>query len=164
MDKTNYEKILSAFPGVGASIPGKAHDELWDDLAYIISSLSRLFFSTYYIDLKSDTFRAVTQLRRVGDVLGDEVDYTAALRIYAHHFIHPEDREEYLRVMAMDNLRRELRWWKPFVAVEYRRPAEESGHWDWVRATVAIARTDENDLPLTAVYAAQDISGGRRQF
>lgn len=163
MDSMDYEKILSALPGMGVPIPEGTHDEFREDLAYILSSLSRLFFSTYYINLEQDTYRAVTQLRRVESVLADEVNFTAALHIYAQHFIHPDDREEYLRVMNVDNLRQELRWWNPFVAVEYRRPAEEPDRWDWVRATAAIARTDENDLPLTAVYAAQNINGGRRQ-
>lgn len=164
MEYTDYENILSAIPNADIPVPEGANDDFRDDLACIITSLSRMFFSTYYINLEQDTFRAVTQLRRVGNVLGDEVNCTAGLQIYASHFIHPDDREEYLRVMNVDHLRRELRWWKPFVAVEYRRPAEEPGRWDWVRATAAIARTGSDDMPLTAVYVAQDISGGRREL
>ena len=137
-----------------------------EDRAYIISSLSSLFFSTYYLDLGQDTFRAVTQLSRVGDVLGDEVCYTAALGIYANHFIHPEDRAQYLDTMSLANLRASLRWWQPCVAFEYRRLPEEpgagTGDWSWVRASVVLARTGEDDLPQTAVYAAQDLTGGRR--
>ena len=41
-----------------------------EDRAYIISSLSSLFFSTYYVDLEHDTFRSVNQPGRIGDVLG----------------------------------------------------------------------------------------------
>ena len=109
------------------------HEELWgaepnateDELSDIIGSLSRLFSSTYYVNLEQDTYRAVIQLRRVGDVLGNEVNYTSAIRIYAQYFVHPEDQAEYLQAMDVENLRRELRWWQPCVAVEYRRPAEE---------------------------------------
>lgn len=138
-----------------------------EDRAYIISSLSSLFFCTYYIDLGQDTFRAVTQLGRVGDVLGSEVCYSAALGIYANHFIHPEDRAEYLNVMGIQTLRGSLRWWQPYMAFEYRKLSEEPGaapdSWNWVRATAVLARTGEDDLPKTAVYVAQDISGGRRE-
>lgn len=137
------------------------------DRAYIISSLSSLFFSTYYVDLEKDTFRAVTQLSRVGDVLGDEVNFTAALAIYSSHFIHPEDREEYRKVMCLANLRESLRWWHPSVAFEYRRLPEEpdggTGGCAWVRASAVLARTGEDDLPKTAVYVAQDITNGRRE-
>ena len=138
------------------------HEELWgaepnateDELSDIIGSLSRLFSSTYYVNLEQDTYRAVIQLRRVGDVLGNEVNYTSAIRIYAQYFVHPEDQAEYLQAMDVENLRRELRWWQPCVAVEYRRPA--------VGASAVLARAGEDDAPLTAVYVAQDISSGRR--
>lgn len=137
-----------------------------EDRAYIISSLSSLFFSTYYMDLEQDTFRTVTQPGRIGDVLGDEVNCTAAMSIYANHFIHPDDRREYLSTMSMDHLRGSLRWWQPSVAVEYRKMSEEPGsgpdRWSWVRASVVLARTGADDLPKTAVYVAQDISDGRR--
>lgn len=137
-----------------------------EERAYIISSLSSLFFSTYYLNLEQDTFRTVTQLGRVGDVLGDEVNCTAALSIYANHFIHPDDRAEYLSTMSIQNLRDSLRWWQPCVAFEYRRISDPSGggpdSWNWVRASAVLARTGEDDLPKTAVYVAQDITGGRR--
>ena len=139
-----------------------------EDRAYIISSLSSLFFSTYYVDLERDTFRAVPQLSRVGDVLGDEVNYTAALSIYANHFVHPDDREAYLHTMGQQNLRNSLRWWQPSVALEYRKLSEEPGvgpdSWSWVRATAVLARTGEDDRPKTAVFVAQDISSGRRDL
>lgn len=136
-----------------------------EDRAYIISSLRSLFFSTYYIDLKQDTFRTVTQLSRIGDVLGDENNYTAALSIYANHFIHPEDRKEFLNTMNIQNLRDCLRWWQPCVVFEYRKLSEKpdngQNNWVWVRASAILARAGEDDLPKTAVYVAQDISGGR---
>ena len=141
--------------------------QVLEDRASIISSLSSLFFCTYYVDLEQDTFRAVTQQRRVGDVLGSEVNFTAALQIYASHFIHPEDRAEYLKVMDIRQLREQLRWWQPYVAVEYRRlpenPEADPDAWEWVRATAVLSRTGEDDLPKTAVYIAQEIAGSRRR-
>lgn len=136
-----------------------------EERAYMISSLSTLFFSTYYIDLEQNTFRAVTQLRRVEDLLGEEVDCTAGFNIYANHFIHPDDREEYLRVMNCENLRQSLRWWQPYVAVEYRKLPDfpENGECEWVRATAVLARSGADDLPKNAIYVAQSISGSRHQ-
>ena len=104
----------------------------------------------------------------MGDVLGDEVNYTAALTIYANHFIHPEDRKAYLDVMSIENLRNNLRWWQPSVAFEYRKMLDNSNDGDdgisWVRASAILARTGKDDLPRTAVYVAQDITGGRRDM
>lgn len=149
----------------GAERQGLAARSL-EDRAYIISSLSSLFFSTYYVDLKQDTFRTVTQLSQIGDVLGDEVNYSAGLQLYASHFVHPEDRTEYLNSMNVQNLRSSLRWWQPRVVFEYRKPLDKvsSGgeNWTWVRATAILARTGQDDLPETAVYVAQDITDGRR--
>lgn len=136
-----------------------------EDRTSIISSLSTLFFSTYYIDLDQDTFRAVTQQRRVGDVLGNEINYTAALQIYANHFVHPDDRAEYLSALDVRHLRGSLRWWQPYVAVEYRKlsenPEDAPDTWEWVRATAVLSRTNSDDMPKTAVYIAQDIAGNR---
>lgn len=125
-----------------------------EDRAYMISSLSSLFFSTYYVDVEKDTFRAVSQQRRVGDLLGNEVNFTAALQIYANHFIHPDDRAGYLESMSVSNLQQSLRWWQPYVTAEYRKLPE--GH--WVRATAVLARTDNNELPKTVVYVARHIT------
>ena len=140
--------------------------EQFEELGYIVSSFSSLFFSSYYIDLEHDTFRAITQLDRVGDVLGDEINCTEAMIMYANNFVHPDDRDRYLRTMSMANLSESLRWWNPCVAVEYRllsgNPfAANEDSKKWVRASAVLARTGEDDLPQTAVYVAQDISSGR---
>ena len=127
----------------------------------MITSLSSLFFATYYIDLERDTFRAVTQQHRVMDVLGDEVNFTTALQLYANHFIHPDDREDYLRIMSTVHLRENLRWWQPYVAVEYRKLPDFPELGDacqLVRATAIMAQTGTDDLPKTVVYVARDIS------
>lgn len=139
--------------------------QILKDRAYIIGSLSTLFFATYYINLPQDTFRAVTQLRRVEDILGEEVNCSAAMQIYASHFIHPDDRADYLRVMNSENLRNTLRWWQPYVAVEYRKLPDIPGdpNYEWVRATAVLAQTGPDDLPKTAVYVTQSISGGKHQ-
>ena len=139
-----------------------------EDRAYIISSLNALFFSIYYLDLEQDTYRAVNQLRRVGDVLGGEINYTAALRIYAENFVWPEDREAYLKTLSIENLRASLRWWNPYVAVEYRKqpecPGTDGETGGWVRATAVLAQSDADEAPKTVVYVAQDISDTKREY
>lgn len=162
LEHLRFSLPQSGFPAAGE----EADRQALEDRAYIISSLSTLFFCTYYMDLERDTFRAVTQLRRVEDVLGEEVNSTAAMQIYANHFVHPDDRADYLRVMNSANLRQTLRWWQPCVAVEYRRlPEGPSGSaCEWVRATAVLARSGPEDLPMTAVYVAQSLADGRRQI
>ena len=137
------------------------------DKSYIISGLSSLFFSTYYIDLAQDTFRAVTQLGKVGDVLGSEVNCTAALRVYADNFVHPDDHAEFFEVMNIDNWRQSLRWWNPYVTITYRKmpqgPRNNADSCRWIRATAVLAQADEDDMPKTVVYVAQDITESREK-
>lgn len=126
----------------------------------IINSLSSLFFATYYIDLEADTFRMATQLDEVGDVLGTVVNYSKGIVTYAQHFIHPDNRKEYLEKLCRRNLLEQLSPEHPFLAVEYHRIKEDedgvTGN-GWIRATVILAET-ENGVPKKAVYVAQDVT------
>ena len=135
----------------------------------IIRSLSCMFFATYYVDLRDDTFRSVTQLREVGEFLGRRARYTAGIRAYAEQFIHPDDHAEYLEAMSVENLRSRLGPDRPYLAVEYRKlppdgdrdaPPDVCG---WIRATAVLVRTDEAGRPVTVLYAAQDVTETKRK-
>ena len=152
---------------LGQDITGKKLEEqkqlqALQDRSYIISSLSSLFFSTYYVDLNQDTFRAVSQLGKMGDVLGSEVNCTAALRVYADNFVHPDDRDDFCQIMNISNWLESLRWWQPYVTFTYRQMPEDLNippeNYRWIRATAVLAQTGEDDLPKTVVYVAQDIT------
>ncbi len=136
---------------------------------YIIDSLSSLFFATYYVDLEHDTFRVVTQLKKVGKILGEVANYTAALNTYAETFIHPEDRKEYLELMSYQHLIQTLNREHPYVAVEYRKilkeknNAGEYGEYGWIRATAVLAQTDSNGKPKTALYVAQNVTESKQK-
>lgn len=136
---------------------------------YIIDSLSSLFFATYYVDLEHDTFRVVTQLKKVGKLLGNVANYTVALSTYAETFIHPEDRSEYLELMSYQNLTRTLSQEHPYVAIEYRKilkekdTADENGEYGWIRATAVLAQTDSTGKPKTALYVAQDVTESKQK-
>ncbi|MDO4298646.1 MAG: HAMP domain-containing sensor histidine kinase [Lachnospiraceae bacterium] len=125
---------------------------------YIINSLSSMFFATYYIDLERETFRPVTQKTEVGNILGDERKYSQAIQVYARNFIHPDDREEYLRHISypklMDTLSRE----RPLIAFEYRMMPDQNNRRAWIRATIVLADTTEDGRPSRALYVAQDVT------
>lgn len=134
----------------------------------IIRSLGNIFFAIYYVDLQQDVFQSVTQLRDVGEFLGDQVQYTAGIRAYSERFIHPDDRPEYLETMSIRNLRSHLGKERPYLAVEYRKPPAD--HADappdqcgWIRATAVLVRTDPDGRPLTVLYAAQDVTESKQK-
>lgn len=144
----------------------ESDNEIKMERGNIINSLSSMFFATYYIYLRTNTFRMVKQMDAVGEVLGDEVNYMDGIRTYAEHFVHPDDRKEYLENLNYDHLLQILSKDHPFTAVEYRRIKEEKdGSYtvnSWIRATVVLAQSDENG-PKTALYTAQDVTESKEK-
>lgn len=130
--------------------------------AYIINSLSSMFFATYYIDLRNATFRVVVQLDDVSKVLTEERGYEEGLELYSNKFVHPDDREEYRRRVGYQRLMRELSPEHPIVSFEYRKAEKRDGMVQWTRVSVVLAES-ENGKPKTAIYVAQDITESKQQ-
>lgn len=134
--------------------------------ADIIRTLAGMFFATYYADLEQDSFRSVTQLQEVEKVLEDKMDYSAGIRSYAEHFVHPDDREEYLEVFSIENLRRSLTRKQP-VTLAYRKrpehPDTRPEEYGWVRSTAVMSQSDVNGTARSIVYAAQDVTSSKRR-
>lgn len=141
--------------------------KLEQEQAGIIDSLSSMFFATYYGDLEQNQLRGVNQLEEVSRILGDRTDYNTALRIYAEHFVHPEDRADYLYTMSARNLRQVLGKEQPFVTFAYRKMPEgkkdAAEGYGWIRATAVMARTDGEGKASGIVYAAQDVTESKRK-
>lgn len=141
-----------------------------NERASIINSLSRLFFATYYLDFERNTYRMVTQMDAVGEILGEilgaEANCREAFHIYAQRFVHPDDREDYLNVMDIDKLIQNLSDKHPIVSIEYHRIKTEPDGTilddGWIRASAVLAES-ENGKPKKAVYVAQDITEARQK-
>ncbi len=135
--------------------------------ADIISTLSGMFFATYYADLVQDTFRSVTQLKEVEKALNGQIDYATGLKTYAEEFVHPDDREEYLRVLSARNLRSTLSEERPYVTYAYRKLPDKKDprpeDYGWIRSTAVMAQTDEDGKARSIVYAAQDVTESKRK-
>ncbi len=135
--------------------------------ADIIRTLSSMFFATYYADLEQDTFRSVTQLPEVEKVLDNKIDYATGLKIYAENFIHPDDREEYLRVLGIENLRNTLSQNNPYVTMSYRKLPKSTDtrpeEYGWIRGTAVMSQADAQGRVRSIVYAAQDITESKRK-
>lgn len=134
----------------------------------IIRSLSGMFFATYYANLEQDTFRSVTQkLPEVKQTLDNKIDYETGLKTYAEKFIHPDDRDEYLRVMSIQNLKKNLSRKNPYVTMAYRRlpenPAADPNEYGWIRSTAVMSQTGADGKACSIVYAAQDVTESKRK-
>ena len=135
--------------------------------ADIIRTLGGMFFATYYADLEEDTFRSVTQLEEVGKVLDETVTYDTGIKTYAENFIHPDDREEYLKVLGRENLRRTLSRKQPYVTLAYRKLPENGDvrpqEYGWIRGTAVMSQADREGKVRSIVYAAQDVTESKRK-
>lgn len=135
--------------------------------ADIIRTLGDMFFAIYYADLEEDTFRSVTQLQEVEQVLDGKVDYATGIRTYAEHFVHPDDQAEYLSVLGIENLRRTLRKEQPYVTLAYRKvprtPDTKPDEYGWIRGTAIMSQADEQGRARSIVYAAQDVTESKRK-
>ena len=139
------------------------HDQELRRAAAIIGSLSSMFFATYYVNLSKDTFRPVMQKEMVGNVLGDERNYTQGIKLYAESFICPEDRETYLKCFDRQNLLDTLCKEQSFVATEYRMLPDAQNKRAWIRASVVLAEMAEDGSPKRAVYVAQDVTESKQK-
>ncbi len=126
--------------------------------ASIINSLSSMFFATYYIDLENDIIRPVRQKAAVSNILGDESNYTHAIRLYAENFVSADDREGYLEYVSCQRLRNILSTEQPVVALEYRMVPDKNNRRAWIRASVVLAETESDGRPKRALYVAQDVT------
>ncbi len=133
---------------------------------HIINSLSRLFFSIYYLDLRMETLHPIIQMGAVGEVLKQEAECEEVFALYAQNFVHPDDRDEYLEKMNCRYIRETLSEEYPFTAVEYRILDKDNGNIDgeysWVRATALLAQS-EGGVPVKALYVAQDVTESKRR-
>lgn len=135
----------------------------------IIGSLSSMFSTAYYIDLQSNEYRKITQLDQVGEVLNQQTSYSTALRRYAELCVHPDDRPEYMRTLAAENLLNVLCEERPYIAVEYRwrrsnepEADEDSLEYQWLRATAVQAQVVDGK-PKTVVFVTQDVTESKRK-
>jgi len=138
-------------------IEEQAHRESQEKIS-IINSLSSMFFATYYIDFERGTFKSVMQKAEVGSVLADEMSYMQGIRIYAENYVHPDDREEYLKRLNDRYLRDVLSMDHPLSAFEYRMAPGKDDRRSWIRATVVLAETASDGTPKRALYVAQDVT------
>ncbi len=133
----------------------------------IIRTLGSMFFATYYVDLDENFLRSVTQLNEVAKVLGDRMDYTTGLRLYAEQFIHPEDREEYISVLSIENLKKTLSMKNPYVTLAYRKIPDKSNprpeEYGWIRGTAVMAEAGPDGKARIVIYAAQDVTDSKRK-
>lgn len=127
-----------------------------------IHSLTRLFLSSYYINLQTGKFQYLSnEIEQMENYKTGEFyknapkDYKDAIRMYAERFVCKEDREEYLRMCDSDYMVKHLNKENLFYSFNYRQIA--GGEEKWYRMHVIAASYTPNGMVTHVVMAVMDV-------
>lgn len=127
-----------------------------------IHSLSRLFISSYYLDLRNGKREYLsneeeqTESYLTGDFYKESpADYEDAIRSYADLYVHQEDRENYFNKCSRDYMSKNLNRDNRFYSFNYRQNA--GGEEKWLRMHVIVAAYSPDGKVTHVVLAVMDV-------
>ena len=127
-----------------------------------IHSLSRLFISSYYMDLRTGKREYLSNTEeRVEEYLTGEFykeapsDYEDAVRMYADTYVHADDKENYCNMCSRGYMERKLNRENRFYSFNYRQIA--GGVEKWFRMHVIVASYSPEGKVTHVVMAVMDV-------
>lgn len=127
-----------------------------------IHSLSRLFISSYYLNLQtgkreylSNTEEKVEEYLTGNFYKEAPSDYEDAVRVYADTFVHPDDKDIYLNMSSRSYMEKNLSRENRFYSFNYRQLA--GGIEKWFRMHVIIASYSPSGKVTHVVMAVMDV-------
>lgn len=127
-----------------------------------IHSLSRLFISTYYLDLRTGKSEYLSNAEEnaarylTGDFYKEAPsNYEEAVRIYADAYVHPDDREIYRNMCSQVYMEKNLRMENQFYSFNYRQIA--GGVEKWFRMHAIVAAYAPDGKVTHVVLAVMDV-------
>ena len=127
-----------------------------------INSLSRLFISTYYLDLQTGKREYLSNAEEkieeylTGDFYKEAPeDHEDAIRVYADSYVHQEDRETYCNMCSRNYMAKTLSKDNLFYSFNYRQMA--GGVEKWFRMHVIVASYSPDGKVTHVVLAIMDV-------
>ena len=127
-----------------------------------IHSLTRLFISSYFLDLHTgkreylSTMEEVTQNYLTGDFYKEApLDYEDAIRVYAERYVHPDDRGNYCTMCDRAYMSKTLSQDNRFYSFNYRQIA--GGIEKWLRMHAIVASYGPDGKVTHVVLAIMDV-------
>ncbi len=127
-----------------------------------IHSLTRLFISSYYLDLQTGKSTYLSKEEEsVEDYLTGDFyktapkDYEDSIRAYVEQFVHKEDKNTYLTMCDRKYMEKHLSAGNPFYSFNYRQVA--IGGEKWYRMHVIAASFKPNGEVSNVVMAVMDV-------
>ena len=119
--------------------------------SHIISSLSRIYFSDYYIDLERDLFIELDATERLHSLTGESGIASQTIAASIPHFVAEENRADYSEFTDLSTLRDRMTG-RRSIAFEFRAMGV-----GWCRALFIPVDHDAQKRVSHVVYAIQDI-------
>ena len=127
-----------------------------------IHSLSRLFITSYYLDLRTGKREFLNDAEEnkeeflTGDFYKEAPsDYEDAVHIYADAYVHPDDKENYRNMCSRAYMAQTLTQDNRFYSFNYRQIA--GGIEKWLRTHVIVSSYAPDGKPTHVVLAVMDV-------
>lgn len=131
------------------------------DRMQIIQSLSEIYTSVYYIDLKDNSFMELSSLSDVHKRIGASGDAQERLKYFCIHMVTPEYTEEMLAFVNLSNLNERLASTR-IISKEYQSAifsAQETGSWS--QCSFIEGDRDSKGNLLHVIFATQSIQNAK---
>ena len=133
-----------------------------------IHSLSRLFISSYYLDLQTGKREYLSNTEeKVEDYLTGDFykealeDHEDAIRVYADMYVHADDRENYCMMCSRNYMMKTLSKENLFYSFNYRQVA--GGNEKWFRMHAIVASYSPDGKVTHVVLAIMDVDNQIRK-
>jgi signal transduction histidine kinase/ligand-binding sensor protein/ActR/RegA family two-component response regulator len=117
----------------------------------IISSLSKIFFCDYFIDLDADKYRELDATAQLHKLTGDSGKASAMIAAACRYFAKPEYLDDFLAFTDLSTLKERL---GSRTTVTFEFESRDSG---WCRASFIRVKSTEDGIVSHVVYALQYI-------
>lgn len=134
--------------------------KLYFEYQNIISGLSAFYHSVFYVDLVDETFQSFSMRQDIMDYLGESNQFDALKQIYAGRLIHEDDKDQFSRDLALDEIKRRIQTGETIYSLEYRR--EYGGYYGWMRLHVILAES-RNNIPTKIILASHNVEEEKEQ-
>lgn len=120
----------------------------------IVSSLAGIFFCSYYVDLRDNSFIEIdNRIEENKSFIGEKGDAVETLDKMCKHLVLPEYRNDVEKFVVLDTLDERLSTKKYYISIQFK-----SVHIGWAEGFFVAGDRDENGKLLHVIWAIRTIN------
>jgi signal transduction histidine kinase/CheY-like chemotaxis protein/ligand-binding sensor protein len=125
--------------------------KILSDRAHIISSLSKIYFCTYYVDVEADTYLEIDAISNVHKIVGVAGKVSTVLATACSNFVDSKYQKEFAEFIDISTLRERIGN-RHSINFEFIDDLNQ-----WCRATLIVVNRDTHGNIGHVLFAIQDI-------